>query len=188
MADGHRRITVQQQQRHRLPDDVAASGDDGGPACNRDLLPIEQLDNPRWRACDENRSFLHQTPDVDRRQAVHVLLRRDRVEYAPSGPRSPRLRQRRLNEDAVMTIAAIEPFDERDGFRNRGGRRQAFEVRSKADFSTGLALVANVHFYRGVVADKHDAEPGWPAVLRREGRDLRTNLFLHRLRERLTIE
>jgi hypothetical protein len=119
MADGHGRIAVQEQQRHRLPDDVTAPDDDGVPGGNRNLLPIEQLDNPRWRACDESRSLLHQPTHVDRRQPIYVLFWRNCIEHALLSPGAHRLRQRRLNKDAVMGIAAIEAFDERDRFGYR---------------------------------------------------------------------
>src|SRR6185503_17034904 len=188
MADGHGRIAVQEQQRHRLPDDVTASDDDGVPAGNRNLLPIEQLDNPGRRACDESRPLLYQPTDVDRRQTVHVLLWRDRVEHSLLGPGTHRPGQRRLNKDAVVNIAAIEPFDERDGFGDRCRRRQAFEVRSKPDVRAGLELVANVDLRRRVVAHEHDAETRWASVLRCERRDLGPNLLLHRPGERLPIE
>src|SRR5262245_22095604 len=188
MADGYSRIAVQEQQRHRLADDVTASDDDSVPAGNRNLFPIEQLDNPRRRAGDENRSLLHQATHVDRRQPVYVLLRRDRIEYALLGPGAHRLRQRRLNEDAVMGIAAIEPFDERDGFGHGRGRRQAFEVRTKPDLSARLELVANVNFRCRVVAHEHDAKTRRPSVLCRERRNLGPNFFLDRPGECLPIE
>src|SRR5678815_3344355 len=156
MADSHGRIAVQEQQRHRLANDVTASDDDGVAAGNWNLLPIEQLDNPRWRACDENRSFLHEATHVDRRQPVYVLLWRDGVEHALLGPGAHRLRQRRLNKDAVVGVAAIEPFDERDRFGYGGGRRQTFEVRSKPNLGASLEFVANVDFGRRIVAHEHD--------------------------------
>ena len=55
VADRHRRVPVQQQQRHRLPDDVAAADDDGARAGDRDPRPFEQFDDARRRARDERR-------------------------------------------------------------------------------------------------------------------------------------
>src|SRR5512138_561028 len=188
MAYGDRGIAVQQQQRHRFADDIAASDDNGVPAGNRDLLSIEQLDDARGRAGDQNRAFLHEHSDVDRRQSVDVLLWRDGIEDALVGPGTHRLRQRRLNEDAVMRIAAIQLFDERDGVRNAGCCRQAFEVCTKAYVCSRLQLVADVHLGRRVLADQHDAETGGPPVLRPERRHFRANLLLHRSGERLAVE
>ena len=45
VTHGYRCVTMQQQQRHRLADDVAAADDDGVTSGDRDALAIEQLDD-----------------------------------------------------------------------------------------------------------------------------------------------
>ncbi len=50
VADGHRRVAVQQQQRHRLADDVAAADDDRPRARDGDAGAVEQFDDARRRA------------------------------------------------------------------------------------------------------------------------------------------
>ena len=66
MTDGHRGIAMQQQQRHRLADDLAAADHDGMTPGDRNLLALEQLDDAGRRARDEDRALLHEQADVHR--------------------------------------------------------------------------------------------------------------------------
>jgi hypothetical protein len=53
MADGHGRVAVQQQQRQRLADDVAAPHHHRVPAGDKDSLLFEEFDHARGRAGDQ---------------------------------------------------------------------------------------------------------------------------------------
>ena len=76
---------MQQQQRHRLADDVAAADDDGARAGDGHAILLEQLDHAGRRAGDQPLAVLHETPDVLRREAIDVLGRVDGLEDAPRG-------------------------------------------------------------------------------------------------------
>ena len=81
--------------------------------------PLEQLDDAGRRARREGAAILDELPDVDRMEAVDVLLRIERVEHPPLGVGAHRVGQRRLHEDPVVHVAAIQPVDERQQ-RRRG--------------------------------------------------------------------
>jgi hypothetical protein len=105
VADGHRRVGVQQQQRHRLADDLAAAQHHRPAARELDLVALQQLHDPRRRAGHEARALLDQQAHVRRMEAVDVLVRAHVVEHAL---RVHLLRQRQLHQDAVDLGAAVE--------------------------------------------------------------------------------
>ena len=72
-------------------------------------------------------------------------------------------RQRGLDEDAVVRVAAIQPLDQLQKLRQRRRRRQPLEVGAEARLPGRLQLAADVDFRRRIVADEHDAEARRPA-------------------------
>ena len=84
--------------------------------------------------------------------------------------------QRRLHQDAVVHVAAIQALDERQQFVERRRRRQPLEIGAQPGLARRLQLAADVELRRRVVADQHDAEPRRPAGARRERRDGRRRL------------
>ena len=108
VADRHRRVPLQQQHRHRLPDDLAAADHHRVRARHRDAAPHEQLDDAGRRARHQPRAPLHQPADVHRVEAVHVLGRIDRVEHLLRGPAPHRRGKRRLHQDAVVHGARVQ--------------------------------------------------------------------------------
>ena len=77
---------------------------------------------------DEVGAVLHQFPDVHRVKAVDVLLGGDGVEDPPLRIGAHRRRQRRLHQDAVVDVAPVQPFDDREQLRQRSGRRQTLQI------------------------------------------------------------
>jgi hypothetical protein len=73
MADGHRGVGVQQQQRHGLADDVAAAEHHGPASRKGDAVVPEQLQYAAGRARDEARPLLDQQSHVRGMETVHVL-------------------------------------------------------------------------------------------------------------------
>ena len=176
MADGHRRVPVQQQQRHRLADDVAPADHHGARAGDRNIRSLEQLDDARWRAGDERRAILHQPAHVQRMKPVDVLAGIQGIEHAAFGIRAHRLRQRRLHQDPVVHVAAVEPIDEREQLRERRRRGQPLEIDAKPHLAPGLRFAPDVDFRRRILADQHDPQAGRPARARPERLDARTDL------------
>src|SRR3954467_3788507 len=103
-------MAVQQQERHRLADDVASSDDDGAAPRNGDAGPFEELDDTRGCTGYEMRAILHEPANVDRMESVNVLVRTDRIEYLAFRVRPHRRGQGRLHQDAVVLLAPIQPI------------------------------------------------------------------------------
>src|SRR4051812_21742053 len=181
-------VAMQQQHRHRLAHDVTAADHHGVTAGDRNVLAIEQLDYSGRRARDEHGALLHQESDVDRRQAVDVLLRLDRVKYTLLGLGAHSSGQRRLHEDAVVNVAAIEAIDDRKRLRQRRGRGQPLEIRPETYLASRLQLVTNVYVGRGIVAGQHDAQSRRTSVLRDETGHLGPDLVLNGPGKRLAVE
>ena len=117
VTDRHRRVAMQQQQRHRLADDIAAADDDRVLACDGDPGTLEQLDYAGWRARRQRRPVLHEQARIHRRETVDVLCRIDDVEHrlrpADLG------RQRILHQDAIVKPARVQIAHGGDHFRER---------------------------------------------------------------------
>ena len=136
---------MQQQKRHRFADDVAASDDHRPLSADFDPGPLQQLDDAQRGARDEPGSILHEQPDVDGMEPINILVRPDRVEHLPFGVRPHRFRQRGLDEDAVVRVAPIQPFDELQKLRQGGRRGQALEISTQTRLSGRLQLAADVN-------------------------------------------
>ena len=109
MADGHRRVPMQEQHRHRLSHNVAATHDDGVPAGDRDLGPLEYLDHPRGRARHQGCFAQTQPADVHRVKTVHILSRVDRFQHRSGVDLG---RQRKLHKNSVHVIAVVKLLDD----------------------------------------------------------------------------
>ena len=105
-------------------------------------------------------AILAHAPGGDRAEAVDVLAGIDRVEDALLGIGAERLRQRRLDENAVVLRILVEAVDDGEHGRERGRPRQPLEVHAHAGVFGRLQLVADVDLGCRVVADEHDRERG----------------------------
>ena len=114
VTDRDRGVALQEQHGHRLSDDLAPADHHGVAPGDRQSRPIEHLDHARRRARLQMRAALNELADVDRVEAVDVLVGIDGVEHPLRGASPHRVRQRRLHEDAVVPVAPIEPIDERE--------------------------------------------------------------------------
>ena len=114
VTDGHGGVAVQQHDRHRLADDVAPADHDGVTTRDGDIGSFEQLDHAGRGARRERLSLLHQTPDIHRAEPVDVLGGVDRVEHDALRVIPHGRRQRRLNENPIGPVAAIELVDDRE--------------------------------------------------------------------------
>ena len=77
MADRDRRVALQQQVREWLADEVRAPHDHRLGALERDVVAVEQLDDPERGARPQSGRALQQAAGGDRRQRVDVLVGRD---------------------------------------------------------------------------------------------------------------
>src|SRR6185369_15851000 len=98
MTNRHRRITLQQQLRHRTPDNLAATDDTSIRPTNLDATVVKQVDDARGRARYENRSSQRQPACIHRMKAVDVFQWTHRFDDRRLIDMS---RQRKLHEDPV---------------------------------------------------------------------------------------
>ena len=160
VADGDGGVAMQQQERHRLADDVAASQDHRPLPGDLNLLALEHLDDAGRRARHELRPVLHQQPDALGGKPVDVLARRQ-------SRRRPAARRRAPSSWAAATAPGCRRVSSLLFSRSTtastsasvavGGQPRA--VGMKADVFGGLELVSHVDVRGGVFADEHDAEP-----------------------------
>ena len=155
MADRHRRVRLQEEQRHRLADERAAPDHDGPLTGDRDAVLAEQVHDAERRRRDERLAAEVELAGAERVQSVDVLHRIDRPHHARF---VDLLGQRRLDEDPVDLVVLVQLFDELDELvlGRRGG--QAMVDRLDADLLCRLVLEADVDLRRRIVADQHGRE------------------------------
>ncbi len=189
MADRHGGVPVQQQQGHRLADDVAPPDDDRPRARDRDLRSLQQLDDSRRRAGDQRRPILDQTSNVDRVKAVHVLVRARahrrrgvprRVPWPRAAATAPGCRRGHRSDSDDRRRRRSSSIDAVAGNRSRSARSPV----SAADFS----LLRDVERGCGIVADEHEAESGRPPGARRERLHARADLGANGIGDGDTIQ
>ncbi len=149
---------------------------------------LQQLDDSRRGAGDQRLPILDQASNVDRVKPVHVLVGRERIEDAAFGVGSHGLWQRRLHEDAVVSIASIQAIDDAQELLDRCRRRQSLEVRPQSGFGGRFQLGGDVERGCGVGADEDEAEPGRPPGARRERLHHRADLGANGIGDRDTIQ
>ena len=181
VADRDGRVLAQQQQGRGTAGDQAAPDDDGAPAADRQLVVLQHLDHGLRGAGKE--AVLQSRVDRRhglRRDAVHVLLRRDRVAHAAQ---IHALRQRTEEEDTVNRGVTVHRGDHREKLLLRA-------VRGKNDLADGdaqraaafrrAALVGQIAL---ALSDADHAQAGRHAAFR-ERADPRFQVFAQRLGDR----
>ena len=103
-----RRRFLHQHQRERLTDDVTAPNDNGMFSRPRNTVTGNELHDTVRRTRVVTRVASGQSPDVFRVKAIDVLQRCDRVN---DGLFADRLRERKLNQNAVNRRVRIESID-----------------------------------------------------------------------------
>ena len=123
--------------------------------------------------------------NVDGREAVHVLLRRNRIDDRLV---ADVLRHRQLDEDAVNRGIDVQVLDELDEFFLGRRLRQTDLARIHARFRAGLLLRGHVAHARRIVPDENDRETGRNALLFLERLHSRRNLRAEIRRQLLAID
>jgi len=167
MAEGDGAVGGEQERRHRLADDVAAADDHRPAARELDFRAPEQLHHPGRGGGDETaRLAAPEAPDVDRVEAVHVLLRSDALQH-PAGVEVGG--QRQLDEEAVDLRIAVEGVHGglELSLRGRGGERHG--AAGDPHLGAGPRLRGDVDPRSGVVAHQQGGEAGGTPVLLLEG-------------------
>ena len=157
MADGDGGILLQEQQRHRLADRVAAADDDGVLAAQVDAGRLDQLHAAVRRARAEAFQARHQFAGRQHRVAVHVLAGGDRFDHLR---RVDVLRQRHLHEDAVDGRVRVQRGDAVQQRLLGEIGFVLFQHRVEAHVAARLDLVAHVDVAGRVVADDDHGQAG----------------------------
>ena len=74
---------MEQHQRHRLADDIAASQDHGAASIDGNLVVLEQFHDARRSARPRRGPAGHQMADVDGMESVRVFIRRNTFQHPP---------------------------------------------------------------------------------------------------------
>src|SRR5687768_7196462 len=147
---------LDQQCRHRFPDDVAAADDDDFLAARVDAVAHQQLLDTGRRA--RRKAVLladEELADVHGMKAVDVLVWRD----APDdGVAVHVLRQGALDENAVDGGIGIQLVDERLEFRLRRRSRKANGLALHPRFDGRLFLRLHIALAGRIFANNHDGE------------------------------
>ena len=179
VRDRDGRIRLQQQVRHRLPDDVRAPDHDGPRPGDLDAVLVEQPHHAERGGGDERRPAQVEQAGVGGMESVDVLRRVERLDRHRL---VEVLRQRRLDEDAVDRVVVVQLLDHRDQLLLRDVRRKPPVVGADPDLLRRLVLAADVDVRRGIVADEHGCE----ADVAELG-DVRRDLGPHLRRERPAV-
>ena len=151
MADGDGGALLQQHQRHRLADDVAAAYHYRVLAAKLVANRFEHLHAAVGRAGPEAGHAGHQRAGTGDVKTVHVLGRRDGFDHLL---RVDVRRQRQLHQDAVNGRVGVQRGNARQQRRFAHIGVVLLEDRMQAAVFTGLDLVAHIDLGRRVFADQ----------------------------------
>ncbi|MDF3009544.1 MAG: hypothetical protein K0S03_340 [Burkholderiales bacterium] len=164
VADRHRRVLLQQQQRERLADDVGAADHYRAAARHRDAGMLEQAHHAGRRAGHEPGRAGNEGAEVHGVEAVDVLGGRNQRKYAR---RIDVARQRQLHQDAVDCGIGIERLDSLQQFGLADRCLELEDLRLHPGFLAGERLVADVDARGRIVAGEDHGEAGPYAALRK---------------------
>ena len=163
MGADHGGVAGHEQLGLGLADEQAAADDHGGFPFQLDAVGVEHGHDAGGRAGRQAGAAQHQAAQVEGVQAVHVLVRVDRLDQ---GVAVEPFRQRHLQQDSVYAAVRVQALQETPhiGLRSVGG--QAGMAGSEPRGRAGVDLALDVDFRGGVLPDedrgqgRNDAGPG----------------------------
>ena len=169
MRNGYGGVLVQQELRDGQAHDVAAADHHGALAGERDAGLLEHLDDPLRGAGQHAGLLLPEGGDVQRMEAVHVLLAADglddlRFADVPG--------QGQLHQDAVHLGIGVEVADQRQKLLLGDVDRTAQGRIADADGLAGLRLAGYVAHAAGIFSHQNHDQMGYAPVTGRERLDL----------------
>src|ERR1051326_4512315 len=169
VTDRDRGVRIEQQHGGGLADNIAAADHNRVLPGNGDAAALQDLDASRRRARHQSRTLRGKIADIDRMKTIHVFLRRNGEQDAFG----INLRwQRKLHQDAIYLVAAVEFFHDCEQSFRAHRFRWSNGLAVNAERVGGFGLVADVNFRRWIVAHQHCREAG-PYALRRNFADFR---------------
>ena len=166
VAHGHRGVgalaLLDEHGRQRLADDVAPAADDDVLAVRAVAAADEELDDAVGRAGQRAGLAPQHLADVDRMEAVDVLIRGNEVDDLLG---ADVFRQGQLDEEAVVAVVAVEAVDlAEDLLLGRVGRHADRRLED-ADLLGGLGLGRHIGDRSGILADQDDGQAGHVPLL-----------------------
>ena len=178
-------VALLQQDRDGLADDIAAADHDRMGTGERNAVAVEHGEYAEGGTRDQPRVAKQQAAKIQRMQRVHVLRRFDRLGH---GLWRDLLRERKLNQDSVDAVVAVEPIDQvEELLLARRFRQQVFGGRG-TDPRAGALLALDVGAARGIVSDENDRELRGAPSRGDDGRDFLRHLVAQGLGQREPID
>ncbi|MNN44578.1 hypothetical protein D3C81_1588740 [compost metagenome] len=155
MAHGHCGILALKQQGYRLADNVAATDYNRVLAGHSGAGAFDQLDHTCWRAGQEAVIPDNQVPHIDRMEAVHIFFYSDGINYSLL---VNVLRKRKLNQNPVNFIPAVQFGHERQQFLLACRSIQSVDFRMETELGTGLLFIAHIDLGSRIFTDQHNSK------------------------------
>src|SRR6266852_3932042 len=167
MADRDGGVGVHEEKGHGFADDVAAAEDHGIGAFDLDFVAAKNFHAPCGSASNKAGTSADEAAEIDGMEAVHVFGGIDSFENVLGVD----LRgKRKLDENAVDVVGAIEVFDDGEQFKRRDGGRRREERAGKSDLFACGDFAFHVELRGGIFADENCGQP-WPHARRCEQSD-----------------
>ena len=143
MANSHGGVVIDQQHRHRLTDNIAASDNHSFLPSNRNIAALENLNDSRRSTRNQPRSLGGKQSNIDRMKPIHILTRIHRHQYSF---RINLRRQRKLHQNPINLVPLIQIRHQlqQEFSRHRIRGRVLLAVNSQV-FAT-LHLAADINF------------------------------------------
>ena len=157
MADGDGGVGVHEEKRHGLADDVAAAEDGCVFAFDWNFAAAQNFHHAERGAGDEIGASGDEAADVEGMEAVDIFGGIDGFEDFLGVNLCGK---RKLDEDAVDVVAAIEIFDDGEQFAGADCSGRGEVEAGEAEFFAGCDFAGDVDFGGGIFTDENGGEAG----------------------------
>src|SRR5260370_6269427 len=142
MADCDGGVGVHEEKGHGFADNVAAAEYDGVGACDLNFVAAENFHAAGGSAGDQAGTPADEAAEIDGMEAVHVFGGINGFEDALGVHLR---RKRKLNQDAVDVVVAIQIFDNGEQIKGGHGGRWRDESAGETDLLAGGEFAFDVH-------------------------------------------
>src|ERR1700716_3660056 len=157
MANRDGGVGVHEEESHGLADDVAAAGEDGVGGFDLDFVAAQNFHAAGGSAGDQAGASADEAAEVDGMKAVHVFCGIDGFKDALGVYLR---RERKLDEDAVDIVVAIQVFDNSEHLEGSYRGRWRDQSAGETDLFAGGNFAFHVELRGGIFADEDGGEAG----------------------------
>src|SRR5216683_3216697 len=152
MADRDGGVGVHEEKGHGFADDVAAAEDHGIGAFDLDFVALQNFHAAGGSAGDQAGASADEAAEIDGMETVHVFGGINGFQNALGID----LRgKRKLDEDAVDVVVAIQVFDDGEQIEGGHGGWRREERAGEAELFAGGNLALDVELRGGILADEN---------------------------------